>query len=223
GVGDVDVGPYELDALQDLLADAPERALLGALEGLRLLDVVPASDALEQRAARVGGAGAAAGEHVVEVEVRVDVGRDHQAAAEVDDLGGVGQARADLLDDAALDEDLAEPVVLAVDAGVDELPAGGLGPGSVGPFLDGTASAFGLARDAAEAEVRGGHRGLLGAARGGAVTEAVVRSAEVRTALHHVMRLAQGLGVDVVEHRTGCGLVRSRVGGAVPARPGVEA
>src|SRR5690606_6508333 len=131
GVGDVDVGPYELDALQDLLADAPERALLGALEGLRLLDVVPASDALEQRAARVGGAGAAAGEHVVEVEVRVDVGRDHQAAAEVDDLGGVGQARADLLDDAALDEDLAEPVVLAVDAGVDELPAGGLGPGSV--------------------------------------------------------------------------------------------
>ena len=116
----VDVGADELDAFGHLFLDALQRTFPGVLERLGLLDIVPAGDAFEERAARVRGALAAGGVHVIEVQVGIHVRRDHQMAPQVDFLVGLGQTLADLFDDALVDQDFAGFFVLPVDASVGE-------------------------------------------------------------------------------------------------------
>src|SRR5690606_31156680 len=95
-------------------------------ERLGLLDVVPAGDAFEQRARRVPRAFGAAGVHVVQVQVGVDVGRNDQTAPQIDLLVRPGQIPADLPDDAPVDQHLAGFTVPAVDPNVGELLHGSL-------------------------------------------------------------------------------------------------
>ena len=143
----VDVGADELDAFGNLFLDALQRTFPGVLERLGLLDIVPAGDAFEERAARVRGALAARGVDVIQVQVGVHVGRDHQTAPQVDFLVCLGQTLADLLDDALVDQDLAGFIVLPVDASVGELLHGFLLHGLADDTRGRAQGAFGQERD----------------------------------------------------------------------------
>ena len=81
----VDVGADVLDAEARLLAHGAVHALLHVLDGERGLPLAPHLDALEEGAGLVP-AGLTGGEGGIEVDVRLDDGRQREAAGPVDDL-----------------------------------------------------------------------------------------------------------------------------------------
>ena len=82
---------------------------------------MPTGNAFEQGAAGVCRLVTAAGKDVIQVQVRIDIGRNDQPALEVDHLIGFRQIGADLPDLALLDQNLAGAVLAFVDAGIGEL------------------------------------------------------------------------------------------------------
>ena len=81
---------------------------------------MPAGDAFEQGSGLVRCAVAAARKDLVQMQVRVHIGRDDQPAFQVDFLVRFGQVLADLLDYPLVDQNLAGFVLALIDTGVRE-------------------------------------------------------------------------------------------------------